>query len=175
MILHKVYSIAVIGICLLGTSCSDLSEAKGVVTLDGNPVEGASVTFVSESGSDTYSAVTDAKGEFTLVGSDQKKGAKPGTYKVLVTKSAFKGESMAPPTPGGTGGTDAEKEMKDAAKGGGGAKGGIRPPMGMMGGNMQAPGIKSELPAVYASSDTTPIKLKVPADNKVLTIELKSK
>ena len=82
---------------------------------------------------------------------------------------------MAPPAPGGAGGADSEKAMKDASKGGNAGGGGMRPPMGMAGGTQQAPGVKSELPGVYASSETTPIKLKIPADNKLLTIELKSR
>jgi hypothetical protein len=150
------------------------------VTLDGSPVEGASVTFVSESGTETYSGGTDSKGEFSLFGTDQKSGVKPGTYKVVVTKTTQKGEAMAPASPGEAGGAQ-QKEMMNAGKdpksppktktGPGGM-----PMMPVGPGAAGKPsGVKTELPVIYASAETTPLKVTIPSDSKSISIELKSK
>lgn len=61
--------------------------AEGVVTLDGDPVEGAAVSFVSESSSHHASGVTDADGKFVLRAFEEKPGAVPGDYRVSVNKT----------------------------------------------------------------------------------------
>jgi hypothetical protein len=70
--------------------------ASGVVTLDGQPVEGAQVTFVPQgdttgSGGATASigatAATDRDGRFSLRANGEKEGAVPGSYKVQVSKT----------------------------------------------------------------------------------------
>lgn len=162
------------GVTLVATGCSSgLVSTKGVVKLDGNPVEGATVTFVAESGNDTYVGTTDAKGEFSLYSTDRKSGAKEGTYKVIVTKSPNKGEPMKPGDPGAM--TAMEKEAHpDPSKSG--AAGGPKVPM-MAGGKKGAvaPGVQSELPLVYANADTTPFKgIKVPSSEPIV-LDLKSK
>jgi hypothetical protein len=162
----------------LGTvaGCGGNEPVKGVVKLDGTPVEGATVTFVSEDGKATFSGTTDAAGEFTLAGTDGKAGAKPGTYKVMVTKMSANAEPMAPPNPGDM--KEAKAEMMEGAKEAAKPKaGGPRRPMGpggMMGGGMISPGVRTELPVVYASTETTPIKVTVPSGQPI-AIDLKSK
>ncbi len=71
-------------------------EARGVVLLDGKPVEGASVVFVpvDPSGHQAY-AVTDEDGEFELRAFPAKSGAVPGKYKVTVSKTVETGEEVA--------------------------------------------------------------------------------
>ncbi|MCA9194165.1 MAG: carboxypeptidase regulatory-like domain-containing protein [Planctomycetales bacterium] len=61
--------------------------AEGIVTLDGAPVETATVVFIAEQG--TYSArgITDAEGKFALQAFDEKPGAVPGSYRVQVNKT----------------------------------------------------------------------------------------
>lgn len=161
--------------------CSDSKVAvKGVVKVDGNAVEGAVVTFVSEDGKETFTGTSGPSGEFTLSGTEGKAGAKPGTYKVTVVKTSARGEPMTPENM-----QQAQKEMQAASKGGKQVGGGPGMPMapmgpggmmggGMMGGMGQAPGIKTELPVVYASAETTPIKVTLPSAGPVV-IELKSK
>src|SRR4051794_27542937 len=71
------------------TGCgSGLASVEGGVTLDGTPVQGATVTFVPDSGSvsQVISGQTDASGKFVL-GSGGKSGAPAGNYKVVVTKT----------------------------------------------------------------------------------------
>lgn len=62
--------------------------ASGVVTLDGNPVEGAQVVIVpAAEGPTGATAVTDASGRFSLRAYPEKDGAIPGEYKVQVSKT----------------------------------------------------------------------------------------
>jgi hypothetical protein len=74
--------------------------ARGVVTLDGQPVEGAQVGFVPEgAGAIAAFASTDAGGRFSLRAFDQKDGAIPGAYKVQISKTIqTKLEGPAPST-----------------------------------------------------------------------------
>jgi hypothetical protein len=62
--------------------------ASGVVTLDGNPVEGAQVVLVP-AGQETTGAygTTDASGRFSLRAFEEKDGAIPGEYKAQVSKT----------------------------------------------------------------------------------------
>jgi hypothetical protein len=61
--------------------------ASGVVTLDGASVAGATVTFYPDGGAGKAAAgSTDAQGKFQLTTLNANDGAKPGTYKVMVSK-----------------------------------------------------------------------------------------
>jgi len=156
----------------------------GVVTVDGKPVEGATVTFITEDGKQSASGQTDSSGNFSLSDSG-KPGARPGSYKVIVTKT--KGAAM--PTEGADP-NDMAKAMKkfadeDAKAGKTGksaAKGGGTDMMSKMKaaaptGGPAAPGteVKSELPALYSATSTTPLTVKVPPESQPVKIELKSK
>ncbi len=74
--------------------------ARGVVTLDGTPVENATITFIADSGTYHATAVSDSSGGFTLKAFPEKDGAVPGSYKVEVNKAVVEG--------GGDAGTDGE-------------------------------------------------------------------
>jgi len=67
----------------------DAVPVSGTVTLDGQPLSGASVNFWSER--DQFAGTTGPDGRYTLV-----PGADPGTYTVTVSKTGGKG-------PGGVG------------------------------------------------------------------------
>jgi hypothetical protein len=150
------------------------------VTLDGQPVEGATVTFMTDDGKQSAAGSTDAAGKFSL-STNGKDGAPPGTYKVVVVKSKkmVEGESVAPDS-------DAYMKMmkkhaneqtKSAApKVGGGSD--IRAKMmaGMKTGvSGVSPPIQTELPQKYSSPTTTTISVKVPPDAQPVEIALKSK
>src|SRR5207253_1103951 len=62
-------------------------SVSGVVTIDGTPVEGATVTYITEDGTKSYTGFSDASGKFDLTGSDGKSGAMRGEYKVVVIKA----------------------------------------------------------------------------------------
>jgi hypothetical protein len=165
---------ALVAVLLVTTAgCGpSLKKVKGVVKLDGTPVEGATVAFVSSDGITLYSGFTDQTGTFTLSTPDGKEGVPPGTYKVTVVKHAA--------MQGGEGGAGSpeytkmmEKSAKEAAKESAGSKGGMMPGMPRGGGTSHE---KTELPKIYASATSTPISVTVPPPSSdPVAIELKSK
>ena len=76
--------------------------ARGVVTLDGKPVEGAQVVLVPDpQGPDAVGGfgASDSSGRFSLRAFDAKDGVIPGAYKVQVSKTVqTKLEGPAPST-----------------------------------------------------------------------------
>lgn len=159
-------------LALVGCGGSKTSEVKGVVTLDGKPVEGAMVLFTSDDGS-ISSGMTDASGNFELVsGPSNTKGAPPGVYRVSITKVKTM-EGMKGPNEGGADGgggaammKNMEKMAKESAKASGtGGKGGGPPGMNV---GKASGGSNSLLPQVYATPQTTPFTgIKVPADGPI--------
>jgi len=149
--------------------CGGPTEVHGVLKMDGNPVEGATVTFVTEDGNKSFSGQTDAGGNFTLSG-PRGPGAERGNYKVVVVKSPKipGAETMQPGSP------EYQKQVeKMAEKKGPGSRPGFpgapAPTLGPPG------GVASELPSVYASAATTPLTAKIPPDQNPLVIEIKAK
>ena len=74
-------------LCLMGTGCNkggqELGQVKGKVTLDGNPLPNAIITFTPESGSGVSTATSDGNGEYELLFINDK-GALIGMHKVSV-------------------------------------------------------------------------------------------
>lgn len=71
----------------------------GTVTLDGAPVEGATVNFLSAAGL-AASGKTDAAGKFSLkttVGSQSAEGATLGRHQVAIVKTESDGQAMDDP------------------------------------------------------------------------------
>ncbi len=62
-------------------------NASGVVTLDGKPIDGASIVFAEASGVNFAQGLSDSSGHFSLDAFEAKKGAVPGSYKVTVSKT----------------------------------------------------------------------------------------
>ncbi len=62
-------------------------NASGVVTLDGEPIDGASIVFAEASGVHSAQGLSDSKGRFSLDAFEAKKGAVPGSYKITVSKT----------------------------------------------------------------------------------------
>jgi hypothetical protein len=77
-----------------------LVPVTGTVKVDGQPVANASVLFVpaGEGATGTAaSATTDATGKYELVtGEEGQKGAKPGTYRVVISQYLKDGQPVAP-------------------------------------------------------------------------------
>ena len=80
-----------IALCLSLSGCSgtvddqpDIGLVKGVVTLDGQPLSGASISFLPDSGR-TASARTDANGNYELIYIRDTPGCKLGQNKVIIT------------------------------------------------------------------------------------------
>lgn len=89
--------------------------AEGVVTLDGDPVEGAAVVFIDDKGVYPARGRTDETGRFSLDTFEYKPGAVPGSYKAIVTKTVVTQASEDPPKNDANAGEEAEH----AADGGG--------------------------------------------------------
>ena len=94
--------IVVIGLALLCTGCGgsdyDMAPVTGTVTLDTQPLEGATVTF-SPMGTGTTDAgpsstgTTDADGKYTLTSAEGFSGAVVGRHQVRVTTVSDDGGS----------------------------------------------------------------------------------
>jgi hypothetical protein len=72
------------------------SRVSGKVTFNGEPIEGARVTFVGttetrEGGREEYYTTTDSSGKYAISGVRKSPGIPPGVYKVVVTKLTLKG------------------------------------------------------------------------------------
>lgn len=80
---------------------------EGVVTLDGKPVEGASVAFMPKAKGCLGVAATDAEGRFALKEMDRYEGVMPGEYRVAVFLAEYS-EAKRRRVPRGTDGDEAQ-------------------------------------------------------------------
>ncbi len=75
-----------------GCGGGDLAQVSGTVTLDGQPLEGAQVSFWpldAEAGSDRPSAgVTDGSGQYRLMYTAEEPGVLPGRHKVEISTAS---------------------------------------------------------------------------------------
>ncbi len=155
--------IAVLGMALLTvTGCfgggdrwtKDLPEtvdASGVVLLNNEPVENASVVFAPiEPGEHAASARTNKRGEFQLKAFPSKDGAVPGSYNVAVSKTV---ESMM------------EYEIADPGEDAEHAEEPVQTEEGV--------GWENVLPKQYANPMNSGLEFDIPADGtQSLKIEL---
>lgn len=88
LIVVSVLAVCLAGVIGCGKGRPGTVRVTGVVTLDGSPVEGASVTFYPAEGGRPASGTTDAQGKFTLTTFESGDGAPPGNYNVTVIKMA---------------------------------------------------------------------------------------
>lgn len=79
-----------------GASSIGAVPVTGTVTLDGQPVEGAAVTFAPQEKGRAAAGVTDASGKFVLMTERPKDGAVPGAYRVGITKYERSVNRIAP-------------------------------------------------------------------------------
>ena len=84
-----VSTLVTVGIVLTG--CSNSSRpptypVTGTVTSKGKPVAGAAITFVPTGEGEAASAMTDAEGKYALTTWATGDGARPGEYRVKVSK-----------------------------------------------------------------------------------------
>jgi hypothetical protein len=138
-------------VALAGPGCGGGKvKVSGVVTLDGQPIEGAMVAFVpvDEGKGAMAHGTTDKDGVFQLTTTKPNDGAAPGEYKVTVV---YAEGAEAPPAGG----------MKEAFEGFEKAhKQKQKPP-------------RYNVPARYGDPAKTDLRQKVPPDGKV-TFDLKS-
>lgn len=98
---------AVLVLAGCGESGPPTATVTGTVLLDGDPVEGATVTFMGPGASRVAAGVTDAQGKFSLM-MDGKEGAAIGDNQVAVSKIE-KGSAPTVPTTGEDGPPDLTK------------------------------------------------------------------
>jgi len=77
-----------------GSSLPGLAPVSGVVTLDGNPIDGATVVFIPRDFSTQRNAfaLTNTSGSFRMTTVKENDGVLPGTYIVTVTKHEKSGQ-----------------------------------------------------------------------------------
>lgn len=77
----------------------ELVEVKGKVTLDGEPLSGATLSFIPDQGTEGTGgfAITDETGEFQALHYSQVEGLQPGSYKVVFSKLVTKDGETVPP------------------------------------------------------------------------------
>lgn len=85
-----VSTLLTVGIALTGCSSSSRPPTypvTGTVSLQGKPVAGAAVTFVpADTEGEAASAITDSDGKYALTTWEAGDGARPGQYRVKVSK-----------------------------------------------------------------------------------------
>jgi hypothetical protein len=138
-------------IALAALGCGDGKPVRvqGKVTLDGAPLDGATVTFMSSGDSmRPATGYTDQAGVFHLTSFKKDDGAFPGEYRVLVTKI----QSIERPPDANSGEPDAVLKHYQS---------------------LRSQERRSLLPGRYAGYETTPLRCKVPPDAKVV-LELES-
>jgi len=145
-------AIALITVCL---GCDgSVSVVKGEVLLDGEPLAGATVNFVPDGSGQPAIATTDEQGHFKLV-TQAKGGVAAGNYRVVLTKVTGGTAMGRPPWIGRGAPTQSERDewQRKLAE------------------------VKAQerewVPERYRSTVSTPLKITVPADEK-LRFELTS-
>lgn len=145
------------------SGCGDkLTPVNGTVTYDGTPVDGATIVFMSESGSKQAIGRSDDSGKFALEYNNGP-GIPAGTYKVMVTRTKII-EGQAPGDPGAKIDKSYLDKMKakDLPKAGAGPA--MMPEVKTGGGKKVDLG---DLPPAYASPTTTPLSVTVPSSGPV--------
>jgi hypothetical protein len=139
--------------CVAMAGCSGGSDVgtvpvSGTVTVDGNPIEGATVSFVPQ-GEEGRSAsgLTDAEGKFSLTTVQSGDGAVPGQYKVAISK--ITGSAGSTSTAAG-GGTPSQEEMQKAMEAS------MKQAM-----SSRPPEVKEEIPPKYTNPDTSGLDREV--------------
>ena len=85
---------------LLAAGCGDnsgLSQVRGRVTLDGQPLADATVLFTPVEGGSTSVGRTDSAGEYSLAYSAEKWGAEPGPHQVWISTATSGDADSDPP------------------------------------------------------------------------------
>ncbi len=138
--------------CVLMLGCggggvSGLVKVTGTVTLDGQPVEGAAVSFSPAGNEGRASAgVTDAQGRFSLAPVGGGQGALPGKYQVAISKTQVTGGA-----PTATTREEYERQMKE------------RMAQGAAGFQFGPPQVTHLIPQVYSSPATSQLEAEVTA------------
>jgi hypothetical protein len=158
---------------LSSTGCGQkLVKSNGIVTLDDQPLEGATLTFtpVRAGKGRVATARSGTGGSFQLTTHNTGDGAEPGEYKVTVIKTKQREDTpTAPPTN--------PSELESAKKF-------MMKAMGMPN-RASSPGsafsprstrpAETEVPKIYSDADKTPLKVTIPCAEGQIKLGLTSK
>jgi hypothetical protein len=142
---HGIYLVALSGVVLTGCAGKGPKSVRGMITLEGTPVAGATVLFMPDGpdGGRPASGFTSAEGAFRLTTFKPNDGALPGKYRVVVQK-----------TEGATSKGAAEQSALERAR----AK-------------IEERSLQKRrqptLPESYATFDSTPLRCSVPVEGAV--------
>lgn len=143
-----------------GSGLPKTYKATGTVTLNGKPVEGATVTFYPVDGTGSSIGVTDSSGKYSLTTYRSNDGAVPGQYKVSIVKVP----AGAPPAKTALPAGQLASGDLDASY--------VPPPVTNIAESDSEP--KSEIPAQYANADTSALRGTITAsDDNVNDFPLK--
>src|SRR5262249_17030259 len=143
---------------LAAAGCGGLGKpvkVEGVVTLDGHPLSGATVTFAPAEGGRPASGRTDTDGSFRLTTFRSDDGALPGEYKVIVVSGEEPEEKFVGRDPQ----TFTNEERLQQRKG--------MSPDGRKEAAAKKAKKSATVPAIYTDVKRTPLKEVVPPPGKV--------
>ena len=139
------------GLSVTAVGCGDgLVDVQATVTLDGEPLDGASISLVSDDAPKNRSAygTTDAGGRVTFSTFAANDGVIPGAYKVVVTKAP----------------DDQEQEMDNFDPDN---PEDVQRILLLESGNF-VPFVRTGLPRVYTSVSETPLSCRIPPDGDLV-------
>jgi hypothetical protein len=142
------FGFAVLALVLASGCSKQMAKVQGKVLLDGQPLSGATVTFMPEGGSGSpASGFTGEDGVFTLTTRTTGDGAAAGDYHVIITKQAKSNIPEGAGDPANMKG-NWEQYMKTRPKEG-------------------PPKASSAIPPQYSDTKNPVLKCKVPPDGPV--------
>jgi hypothetical protein len=143
----------VLPLLLLASGCGKgLVRVSGTVTLDDKPLEGAMVSFQPEDGGTPATGFTGSDGTFRLTTYSTGDGARPGEYKVTITKKEEASVGNQPTVGDARSMQEAMKNFQDKVD-------------KQQADRKAQP--KPSLPADYSDPLRTKLKCKVPPDGPV--------
>jgi len=138
-----------LGMVLPGCSGKAMLPVEGTVTLDGEPLAGAAVSFVPAEGGRPSTGQTDDQGHFTLASYTANDGVPPGEYKITVIKLDARRQAEAAPVEEGS---EAEEQTMGAME----------------------QSVRFLTPVKYSSPALTDLRVEVTPDMQPVQIELQS-
>ena len=132
-----------------------LATASGIVKLDGEPVEGATVSYLPVEGGRPGSGITDAQGRYTIKTFEDDDGAIVGDHKVSVMKVSGDGAYVL--DEGGAPAGDASGEEDDGSDG-------LSTIEENPNDSSKGPEIIYDVPEKYIDSENSGLRVTVPAE-----------
>ena len=148
--------------CSRGRQYPPTHSVRGVVTIDGQPIADAIVSFLPDDGQNPANGSTDASGRYELTSFTRGDGAMEGSFRVTIVKYEKEGEDKPA--------VSVEKPaVEEAESGETGNEGYV--PAGMIVSQYDT-GPKNLLPKQYADQQKTPLTAAVRAEENSIDFDL---